>query len=113
MGVQIILLVIGRYFVGCMYTYKEMELMDNVIPLRLYPKFARQMKSRVDIVIQDTVSRKSFSTVRRGQMKCPVVGGATSGTQMVTQTNEPELTRYRDNDDQTQQASPSYRNTAV
>ena len=113
---QIVLLGIGRYLVGCIYTYKEMELMDNLIPSRLYPKFARKIKSRVDMVIQDTVPHKSFSAVRRGQTKAVryPVGGVTSGNETVMQTNEPELTQYgTDHGDLTLQGSQSYRNTAL
>ena len=96
-ALQIILLAIGRYFVGCIFTYREMELMDNLIPAQLYPKCARKMKSGEGKVVQDTMTLKSLTATNKAEEsgnKHQEAMGNSDIEVVVTQYETPDLARH-------------------
>ena len=66
-SVQIVLLAISRYFVGYIFTFREMDLMDSLIPSQLYPKCARKMRSGDGVMGQETVVLHSFTAAGTGE----------------------------------------------
>ena len=126
--VQIILLAIGRYFIGYIFTFQEMELMDSLIPAQLYPKCARKVTRREGVAAgEEALTFKLLSTAekeeRLGKDEMTRVGmekhkeamGDFGGAQVVvTQYQTPDLTRHRvGNDDASMKQSTSSRSTEV
>ena len=126
--VQIILLAIGRYLVGYIFTFQEMELMDSLIPTQLYPKCARKVTRGEGVAAgEETLTFKLLSTAekeeRLGKDEMTRVGMEKhkeamddfSGVQVVvTQYQTPDLTRHRvGNGDASLKQSTSSRSTEV
>ena len=126
--VQIVLLAISRYFVGYIFTFREMDLMDSVIPIQLFPKWLRKMRSgdvmwgiettvvkgeegkekdKVERAIEFEITGKYEEAMRSSEGNCVQV--------VVTQYETPQLARHGvgSDDPLQQQGSLSHRSTEV